>query len=78
VGSDYIIEKQTGQIFQHRLFETRINGQLTPGDVISRWIQKQVDMNPEGGSMSGKPGNEIAFQRSLLDAVSWLRSINVK
>ena len=75
--SDYVIEKQTGQIFQHRLLETRINGQLTPGDVISRWIQKQVDNDAtSGGNANGRPDNGVAFQRGLLEAVSWLRSMS--
>ena len=73
IVSDYIIDKETGDIYQQRLIESRVNGQLTPGDVISKWIQKQVSMSPKGNN---DEINGAAFQRSLLDAISWVRSMN--
>lgn len=68
--SDYVIDKESGDIYQHRVVETRINGQLTPGDVMSKWLQKQVRA---GGS---KTNDSAAGQRSLVDAISWVRSMS--
>jgi hypothetical protein len=42
VKSEYILFPDTGEVMQHRLLETRVNGQLTPGDIVSRWIQRRL------------------------------------
>lgn len=38
--SEYALCPKTGLILHHRLTESRINGQLTPIDIVSRWIQR--------------------------------------
>ena len=73
IVSDYVIEKETGDIYQHKLVESRVNGQLTPGDVLSKWIQNQVSMTSKGPNDAV---NAAALQRSLLDTTSWVRSMN--
>ena len=41
VKSEYVLSSEGGQILQHRILESRVNGQLTPGDVVSRWMQRR-------------------------------------
>lgn len=57
--SEYKLNSQ-GKIKEHKLIETRVNGQLTPGDVVSRWIK---------GTTTNEPG-PISIQ-SMLDALNW-------
>jgi len=75
VVSDYAVDRESGDIYQHRLIESRVNGQLTPGDVLSKWIQQQS--SPTGG---GTAGNEIkgaaAFRKSLMETIAWVMSQN--
>ena len=73
IVSDYVIEKESGDIYQQKLIESRVNGQLTPGDVLSKWIQNQVSVTSKGPNDSV---NAVALQRSLLDTISWVRSMN--
>jgi hypothetical protein len=54
-----------GKIREHKLIETRVNGQLTPGDVVSRWIK---------GTTANEPG-PISIQ-SMMDAFNWARSFS--
>ena len=63
--SEYKVNSQ-GKIKQHRLIESRVNGQLTPGDVVSRWLK---------GTATTNYSNPISIQ-SLLDAVAWARSFS--
>ena len=51
-----------GKIMEHKLVESRVNGQLTPGDVLSRWIK--------GTTLDDTPN------LSLLDALAWARSFS--
>jgi hypothetical protein len=74
--SDYRIDPDTGLIVEHRLVETRINGQLSAGDQVSRWIQRFLKL--EGGSdtnaKTNSNGGEDAL-KAISDALSWFRSI---
>lgn len=70
--SDYIIDPMTGLIKEHTLVETRVNGQLTPGDVLSRWIQrflKLENVNPT------KSNDNEDFLKSFTDAMTWFRAL---
>jgi hypothetical protein len=70
--SDYILERSTGMIKHHAFVETRVNGQLTPGDVISRWIQRFLKL--ENDAPIGVIGNDD-FIRSFTDAMTWFRTL---
>ena len=74
--SDYRIDPDTGLIVENRLVETRINGQLSAGDQVSRWIQRFLKL--EGGSDTNTKinsnGGEDAL-KAISDALSWFRSI---
>jgi hypothetical protein len=51
--SEYILDADSGRIVQHRLVESRINGQLTPGDVLSRiFLREKSDTGDWGRSFS--------------------------
>lgn len=63
--SDYILDNETGQIMMHKLVESRVNGQLTPGDIVSRWIQRQrSDHDAE------------SVLQSLVSTANWIQSLN--
>ena len=40
--SEYIVDDE-GRIVVHRLVESRVNGQPTPADIVSRWLKGQPD-----------------------------------
>ena len=81
--SDYVLDPHTGRVIQHRLIETRVNGQLTPGDVLSRRLagffqwEQGMGMSQEGGA-GGSPRrrNSDDLLQTITDAVSWLRSVS--
>jgi hypothetical protein len=70
--SDYRIDPDTCLITEHRLVETRINGQLTAGDQISRWIQRFQKL--DGSSSTATARNDDGAISAILDAISWFRS----
>jgi hypothetical protein len=73
--SEYVIDPDTGRISQHELVESRINGQLTPGDIVSQWIQRRQD--PLGGSSNNnRASGEESWMQTVLDTVNWVRSMN--
>ncbi|OEU19409.1 hypothetical protein FRACYDRAFT_268010 [Fragilariopsis cylindrus CCMP1102] len=74
--SDYRIDPDTGLIVEHRLVETRINGQLSAGDQVSRWIQRflKLDGGSDTNTKTNSNGGEDAL-KAILDALSWFRSI---
>ena len=81
--SDYVLDPHTGLVIQHRLIETRVNGQLTPGDVLSRrlagffqWEQGMGVPQEEGAGGSPRRRNSDDLLQTITDAVSWLRSIS--
>ena len=52
--SEYVLDPITGDITQHRLLESLVNGQLTPADMLSRFLQgreksSNTSSNPLGG-----------------------------
>jgi hypothetical protein len=49
----------SGKIYEHRLLESRVNGQLTPGDIVTQWLTK------------GPPSPENV----VMDALTWARSL---
>jgi hypothetical protein len=63
-------------IVEHRLVETRVNGQLTPGDQVSRWIQRFL--RTDGTAMNNFDGNvnNDIMSKALSDAMSFFRTIN--
>jgi hypothetical protein len=70
--SDYLIDPDTGKVYQHRLVKSRVNGQLTPVDVLSRSIQRFLK-SPESPADDEDNGDDIL--QSLSDALAWIRSI---
>ena len=74
--SDYRIDPDTGLIVEHRLVETRINGQLSAGDQVSRWIQRflKLDGGSDTNTKTNSNGGEDAL-KAISDALSWFRSI---
>lgn len=70
--SDYIIDEASGLISRHTFVETRVNGQLTPGDVFSKWIQRLLRM--EGEKTQGSPTPNEDFFKSFTDAIALFRT----
>ena len=70
--SDYKIDPDTGLITEHRLVETRINGQLTAGDQVSRWMQRFLKLD---GAAATTSRNDDGALSAILDALSWFRSV---
>lgn len=50
--SEYRIRQETGLILAPKVLESRVSGQLPPGDVDSTWIQR---LSGCGGGVSGGP-----------------------
>jgi hypothetical protein len=68
--SEYILDPETGLVKQHQLLESRINGQLTPGDIVSRWIQRQRGISSAEGSSDTE-----SFMKGLFETLTWVRSL---
>jgi hypothetical protein len=75
VISEYILNIDTGRIVRHRLLESRVNGQLTPGDVISRWIRRLVPTTKKNGSTTSGSDDPQQVQKLVIDGLSWILSI---
>jgi len=71
--SDYRIDPDTGLITEHRLVETRINGQLTAGDQVSRWMQRFLKLDVAAATTTVR--NEDGGLTAIMDAISWFRSM---
>jgi len=71
--SDYRVDPDTGLIVEHRLVETRINGQLTAGDQVSRWMQRFLNL--DGALATDTNRNEDGALKVISDALSWFRSM---
>ena len=74
IVTEYSIDSDNGQIIEQRLLESRINGQLTPGDLVSRWLMNDSNSNVNKRSNSGGTGTTAI--RVLLDALQFARSVN--
>lgn len=74
IKSEYVLCNDTGFILQHRLLHSKVNGQLTPGDVISRWIRQLsgTKVNNEDEADDLLPVN---WGQSLQEALKWLQSV---
>ena len=70
--SDYVVDQQTGLVVTHQLVETRVNGQLTPGDVISRNLAGFLNVEMQQGNPSRSPDEVL---QTVSEAVSWLRTM---
>lgn len=73
VKSEYVLCDDTGLILQHRLLESRLNGQLTPGDVLSRWI-----LQLSGTAVEGEASDVFLssnWAQSLQEALKWFQSV---
>ena len=70
IVSEYIIDPTSGMITQQRLLESRVNGQLTPGDIISRWFKGQRASQTQTQTDNGE-----ALMRGLYETVNWVRSL---
>jgi hypothetical protein len=73
--SDYNINPSTGLITEHRLVETRVNGQLTPGDQVSRWIRRFLSRDASTNTGSDN-GNNDSVLRAITDTMNFFRSVN--
>jgi len=71
--SDYRIDPDTGLIAEHRLVETRINGQLTAGKQVSRWMQRFLKLDRSAATSTAR--NEDGALSTILDTISWFRSM---
>jgi len=85
--SDYVIDSDTGLVIEHRLVETRINGQLTPGDVLSRTVTnllnlsgRKISLDSEEPSTttssSPRRNSEDFLFQTMSEAISWLRNLS--
>ena len=72
--TEYFVDSENGKIIEQRLLESRINGQLTPGDLVSRWLRNDGTSNANKNSNSG--GTGATAIRVLLDALQFARSVN--
>lgn len=68
--SEYVLSDETGWILQHRLLESKVNGQLTPGDVISRWIRQL-----SGGEVESDDISSSDWARGLQETLKWVQSV---
>jgi hypothetical protein len=75
IVTEYVLNVDTGLIVKHRLLESRVNGQLTPGDVVSRWIQRLVPRTTTNGR-SNSADDPQQVQKMVVDGLSWLLSFN--
>ena len=76
--SDYKINAETGRIYQHSFVETRINGQLTPGDVFSRTVLgflNPQDRASNKQSKNGDGGGEDML-KTFSDTLRWFQKIS--
>lgn len=69
VSSEYIIDKE-GKIREHNLLESRLNGVLTPGDMLTRWIK--------GLAREEESATKPSAMDALMDGVSWVRSMQTR
>ncbi|KAL7473026.1 hypothetical protein ACHAXS_013399 [Conticribra weissflogii] len=74
VDSEYIIDS-TGKISEHRINESRLNGILTPGDVFSSWIKRLAGESEDEERYSGRSRGAPSALDSLVDAITWVRSM---
>ena len=77
-----------GKIFEHDLKEARINGVLTPADVVSRWMREMINGSAKGfgdfGNQNYDGDASLAIPNildnpllnTLFDAMDWRRSMN--
>ena len=68
--SDYKIDPDTGLITEHRLVETRVNGQLTAGDQVSRWMQRFLKLD---GAAPTATRNEDGALSAIMESISLFR-----
>jgi hypothetical protein len=73
--AEYVVCPETGLIQQHRLLESRINGQLTPADVVSRGILRFSSSGETSSDNSGPDDMNDAVLQTIIDTVSWVRSL---
>ena len=67
--TEYFMDK-AGEISEHRILESRLNGVLTPGDMFSRWV-KGLIKEDKGEGNAARP----SAMESLVDALAWVRSM---
>jgi hypothetical protein len=71
--SDYAIDSISGLVTKHTVIETRVNGRLTPGDLLSRWMNRFLKLDIVADDKSyNTNGNEDIF-RTFTDAMIWFR-----
>jgi hypothetical protein len=68
VVSDYILDPSTGRIAVHKLVETRVNGQLAPGDVVARWVRDWSTQPIAAVKPSGSDGGGDSLWRALFES----------
>ena len=66
--SEYVLDATTGFIRKHQLMESRVKGQLTPGDVLSKLLQRWISR--------GSVTEQEDWMKVAQDAVEWFQSIS--
>lgn len=71
--SDYAMDSTSGLVTKHTLIETRVNGKLTPGDVLSRSMNRFLKMDSMTDKKTSKTmnGNDDFFA-NFADTMAWL------
>jgi hypothetical protein len=76
IVSDYVLDPSTGRVVTLKLVESRVNGQLAPGDVVARWIQQLS--GPVAWTKSSSVGSADsgdALWKAVIESAisSWIR-----
>lgn len=75
--SEYILDESSGRIVAHRLMESRVNGQLTPGDVVARLVNSQRRRRWPNEKYDSDEGamEEESLIKGIMETVTWVRSL---
>jgi hypothetical protein len=75
IVSEYVSDPSTGRITAHRLVETRVNGQLAPGDVVARWVRDSSNHATVEAKPSGDGGGDDSLWKALFESAvaNWIR-----
>jgi hypothetical protein len=72
--SDYAIDSISGLVTKHTVIETRVNGLLTPGDFLSRWMNRFLKSDIVADDTSYNTNENEDVFRTFTDAmILWFR-----
>eukprot|EP00980_Cylindrotheca_fusiformis_P000526 scaffold131_cov125-Cylindrotheca_fusiformis.AAC.3 len=71
LASDYTVDALSGLVTKHKFIETRINGQLTSGDVLARWMARFLRMDNVAEGNVFKRNED--FVANFVDSIGWFR-----